>query len=171
MSDPVNHPDHYTCYEHEVIELTKQLDFCMGNVCKYILRADHKGNPVLDLEKAQWYLNAFRTYHPGCDFLKAYGEDFRKLAESYKCPLVIAVLSDQTEAAQALETTILKRKLEAAEKALEEERANKATTLKDMIDKFAKKDDEFPDDLFRRCWGDDSWWRSPHYYYTQRVIS
>ena len=34
MSDPVNHPSHYTCYEHEVIELSLQLSFCMGNVVK-----------------------------------------------------------------------------------------------------------------------------------------
>lgn len=176
MSDPVNHPDHYTCYEHEVIELTKQLDFCMGNVCKYILRADHKGKPVQDLEKAQWYLNAFRTDNPNTDFLSTYGKDFRKLAESYKCPLIIAVLSDQTEAAQALETTILKRKLEAVEKALEEEKAkhvDQTLTLRELLDKCSKEDDT-PEDTFRKFWGDDKWWREPsnpgYYPYYYRYI-
>ena len=58
-ADMVAHPPHYNCYEHEVIELTSQLDFCMGNVAKYILRADHKGHKVEDLKKALWYLDYF----------------------------------------------------------------------------------------------------------------
>ena len=56
-NDPVNHPAHYTQYEHEVIELTEKLDFCTGNAVKYILRAPFKGNEKQDLEKALWYLN------------------------------------------------------------------------------------------------------------------
>lgn len=55
-NDPVNHPAHYTQYEHEVIELTEKLDFCTGNAVKYILRAPFKGNEKQDLEKALWYL-------------------------------------------------------------------------------------------------------------------
>jgi hypothetical protein len=31
--------------------------FLQGNVIKYITRADHKGNTLQDLKKAQWYLN------------------------------------------------------------------------------------------------------------------
>lgn len=57
MNDPVNHPSHYTQYEHEVIELTEQLDFCVGNACKYILRAPYKGNEIQDLKKALWYID------------------------------------------------------------------------------------------------------------------
>ena len=57
MDDPVNHPSHYTQYEHEVIELTEQLDFCVGNACKYILRAPYKGNEIQDLRKALWYID------------------------------------------------------------------------------------------------------------------
>lgn len=57
MSDNVNHPAHYTWLPVEVIEITEHLDFLLGNVVKYVLRADHKGNPVEDLRKAQWYLN------------------------------------------------------------------------------------------------------------------
>jgi len=34
-----------------------ELNFNLGNVIKYILRADKKGNKKQDLEKAQWYLN------------------------------------------------------------------------------------------------------------------
>lgn len=54
--DPVNHPAHYTQYPHEVIELTEQLGFCLGNAVKYILRADYKGHKSEDLKKAVWYL-------------------------------------------------------------------------------------------------------------------
>jgi len=56
MSDPVNHPDHYNQYPVEVIEITEHLNFCLGNAVKYILRADFKGDPVQDLEKARWYI-------------------------------------------------------------------------------------------------------------------
>ena len=35
----------------------KQLTYNLGNVVKYVSRADHKGNRLEDLEKAAWYLN------------------------------------------------------------------------------------------------------------------
>lgn len=57
MSDPVNHPSHYNWLDGiEVIDITEHLGFCLGNVVKYVLRADHKGKPIEDLEKAKWYL-------------------------------------------------------------------------------------------------------------------
>lgn len=54
--DPVNHPSHYTQYKREVIDLTEKLSFCVGNACKYILRAPYKGREAEDLRKAQWYV-------------------------------------------------------------------------------------------------------------------
>jgi len=33
------------------------LSYHLGNVVKYITRAEHKGNRKEDLLKAQWYLN------------------------------------------------------------------------------------------------------------------
>lgn len=57
ISDPVNHPSHYTQYPVEVIEITEQLNFLLGNVVKYVLRADYKGKPLEDLKKARWYLD------------------------------------------------------------------------------------------------------------------
>ena len=54
--DPVNHPPHYTQYPIEVIEIAERLNFCLGNVVKYVLRADFKGRPLEDLRKAKWYL-------------------------------------------------------------------------------------------------------------------
>lgn len=55
MTDPIN-PAHYRWLPVEVIEITEHLDFCLGNAVKYILRCDHKGRPIEDLEKAVWYL-------------------------------------------------------------------------------------------------------------------
>lgn len=54
--DPVNHPSHYTQFPVEVIELTRHLDFCSGNVVKYVCRASFKGKELEDLKKARWYL-------------------------------------------------------------------------------------------------------------------
>ncbi|MBQ1188304.1 MAG: DUF3310 domain-containing protein [Peptococcaceae bacterium] len=45
------------CYE--VIDAIEEwgLNFSLGNAVKYIARADHKGKPVEDLEKARWYID------------------------------------------------------------------------------------------------------------------
>jgi len=57
--DPVHHPHHYT--EHgsgvEVIRYTRLLPFGPGNAIKYVMRRNHKGNPIQDIDKAIWYLN------------------------------------------------------------------------------------------------------------------
>jgi len=57
MSDSVNHPDHYKWLPVEAIEITEHFNFTLGNALKYIIRADHKGKPIEDLEKARWYLD------------------------------------------------------------------------------------------------------------------
>ena len=57
--DPVNHPWHYKVGGIETIDFIegKNLGYNLGNAVKYITRADHKGNKLQDLQKAQWYLN------------------------------------------------------------------------------------------------------------------
>lgn len=57
--DAVNHPEHYTAGGIETIDFieTKNLNYRLGNVVKYITRADHKGDRLENLKKAQWYLN------------------------------------------------------------------------------------------------------------------
>lgn len=52
--DPVNPPHYKGDYVMRIIEDFK-LGFCLGNVCKYILRADEKAG-LEDLKKARWYL-------------------------------------------------------------------------------------------------------------------
>lgn len=56
--DPVNYPAHYTAGGIETIDFieAKKLNYNLGNVVKYLTRADHKGSKLEDLRKAQWYL-------------------------------------------------------------------------------------------------------------------
>lgn len=63
--DAVARPAHYNtgqfvhpeCSEPiEVIDITRRLDFCLGNAVKYIMRAGHKGSTIEDLRKAKRYI-------------------------------------------------------------------------------------------------------------------
>lgn len=56
--DSVNNPAHYTAGGIETIDFieAKKLNYNLGNVVKYLTRADHKGSKLEDLRKAQWYL-------------------------------------------------------------------------------------------------------------------
>ena len=58
QGDPIDHPAHYKIGGIETIDFieAKNLGYNLGNVVKYITRADHKGNKLEDLRKAQWYL-------------------------------------------------------------------------------------------------------------------
>jgi hypothetical protein len=58
LPDPVNHPAHYTGHPSgiECIQITEHMSFLLGNVIKYVWRADLKGG-VEDLRKAAWYLD------------------------------------------------------------------------------------------------------------------
>lgn len=58
MSDSVNHPKHYTSHPSgvECIDVVRYMGFNLGNVIKYVWRADLKGDGVEDLKKAAWYL-------------------------------------------------------------------------------------------------------------------
>ena len=54
----VNHPSHYNQGKIEVIDAIQdwELNFCEGNVIKYVARSRHKGERLQDLKKAMWYL-------------------------------------------------------------------------------------------------------------------
>lgn len=58
MTDLVNHPPHYTSHPSgiEAIEITRHMNFNLGNAIKYIWRAGQKGDPTQDLDKAMFYL-------------------------------------------------------------------------------------------------------------------
>lgn len=53
--DPVHSPAHYPVYPVQPIEITRHMDFCLGNAVKYVLRAPFKGG-VEDIQKARQYL-------------------------------------------------------------------------------------------------------------------
>jgi len=59
MSHPIDHPRHYTTHPSRVecIDITEYMNFCLGNVVKYVWRADSKGDALTDLKKARWYLD------------------------------------------------------------------------------------------------------------------
>lgn len=51
-------PDHYKGNRFEAIDIIEdyELNFHLGNVVKYVLRAGKKGSKLEDLKKAQFYL-------------------------------------------------------------------------------------------------------------------
>jgi hypothetical protein len=65
MSDPVNHPEHYTAGRFEAIDVIEDavqhapdpiLGALQWQALKYLLRMWGKGNSAQDAAKAQWYL-------------------------------------------------------------------------------------------------------------------
>lgn len=56
--DPIN-PAHYRSHPSgiECIEVTRHMNFNVGNAIKYLWRYMDKGDPVENLKKAQWYLD------------------------------------------------------------------------------------------------------------------
>ena len=68
IEDKVNHPSHYTWLKDlcgiEVIDITRHMNFNLGNCIKYALRAGHKSEEgytekdktIEDLEKAIFYI-------------------------------------------------------------------------------------------------------------------
>lgn len=56
----VDNPPHYTAGGLSTYDFikAKKLSYELGNVIKYVSRADYKGSKLRDLQKAQWYLNA-----------------------------------------------------------------------------------------------------------------
>jgi hypothetical protein len=64
INDPINNPAHYNsgnahceCGRRiECIDVTRGMNFNLGNAIKYIWRAKYKGSYLDDLKKAVWYL-------------------------------------------------------------------------------------------------------------------
>lgn len=60
VTDMVNHPSHYTSHPSgiEAIEVTRWMNFNLGNAMKYIWRAGIKDadKAVEDLKKAEFYI-------------------------------------------------------------------------------------------------------------------
>jgi hypothetical protein len=59
MKEKINHPKYYNLGTIEVVDAIVDwgLNFCMGNVIKYVARYRHKDDSLEDLKKARWYLD------------------------------------------------------------------------------------------------------------------
>jgi|TARA_B100001971_G_C17775505_1_gene327075 hypothetical protein len=64
VNDIVNSPLHYLKGKKETIDVIQDCmtddeyhGYLKGNVLKYVSRYKFKGEPLEDLQKAQWYLN------------------------------------------------------------------------------------------------------------------
>lgn len=65
--DPVNKPQHYCSHPSgiECIQVTEQMNFCIGNAIKYLWRTglkteeglDAREKQIQDMEKAIWYIS------------------------------------------------------------------------------------------------------------------
>ena len=84
MNDNVNHPDHYTRWPVEAINLTERETFLIGNVLKYALRAGAKDGATYeeDMAKARWYarrhvdnIAARDSWQAGLDSLQTHFAD------------------------------------------------------------------------------------------------
>lgn len=65
MSDPVNHPEHYTQGAFECIDamldtqgVQSVRNYCICNAFKYIWRHNAKNNDQ-DIQKAKWYIDKY----------------------------------------------------------------------------------------------------------------
>lgn len=56
--DPVNRPKHYNMHPSgvECIQVTRHMNFNIGNAIKYLWRAGKKDAEIQDLKKAVWYI-------------------------------------------------------------------------------------------------------------------
>lgn len=80
----MNHPDHYTRWPIEVVELTERETFLIGNILKYALRAGAKDGSTYgeDMAKACWYarrhvdnIAARDSWQAGLDSLQTHFAD------------------------------------------------------------------------------------------------
>ena len=57
--DNINHPKHYVNHPSgvECIDITRHMNFNLGNALKYIWRCETKDDKIDDLKKAIWYLD------------------------------------------------------------------------------------------------------------------
>lgn len=101
----VDHPQHYTQYKHEVIELAEQFDFCIGNAIKYILRAPFKGHKVEDYQKALWYLK--RAKYKGWE-VRPKTPELIKLTASYENIRVADLVCAVTEPSELVLVEVMK---------------------------------------------------------------
>ena len=72
LREEIECPKHYTQGNIEVIDfiIDQKLDYCEGNVVKYICRHKHKGNSTTDLLKARQYIDFLLEKYPNGDTIE-----------------------------------------------------------------------------------------------------
>lgn len=108
--------DHYKKLEIQPIEFIQNanLDFCLGNVLKYLVR--DKGKRLEDLEKAYHYLSLSRDRHLGEALEALYKESYKravffkqfKSGEKYAQIMGYAVIGKKSKAKELLRKFINK---------------------------------------------------------------
>nr|DAW38065.1 MAG TPA: nucelotide kinase [Caudoviricetes sp.] len=125
MSDSVNHPDHYTRWPVEAVNLTERETFLIGNVLKYALRAGLKTDNTYgeDMAKACWYarrhvdniaahdswqagLDSLQTHFTDADaYLASRREDTTEMRDFLRNQLSIVYCQVEKEACEAWDAT------------------------------------------------------------------
>lgn len=78
----VDHPEHYSRFLKEIIDIVEFFPFCAGNAIKYISRAPYKGARIEDLRKALWYVERIQKQeaHKRPDFDRSAFADLTNLS-------------------------------------------------------------------------------------------
>lgn len=64
LEEEVNVPKHYRTHESgiEAIEITREMNFDLGNAWKYAMRYEDKNTPKKDIKKLCWYMKDFKQH-------------------------------------------------------------------------------------------------------------
>lgn len=100
MNDLVNHPSHYEeqSIKLEPIDFCERLPFCEGNAIKYCFRAGHKegASELLDLKKAQWYMDRCLKGSTALRLPRRYRQDFAALVGYFlRCEGVLGKAAEE----------------------------------------------------------------------------
>jgi len=70
----ITKPKHYNSHPSgvECIEVTRHLNFNLGNAFKYLFRRKHKGEEIENLKKALWYLQDELAHFEDTPFVDLY---------------------------------------------------------------------------------------------------
>lgn len=105
LEDEVNIPTHYRSHPSgiQAVEVTRHLDFDLGNAVKYLMRYLNKGTPRKDLMKAKWYIEDYLKYKVDANNITFMDyseipfhclEDLTKIIENEEDSVIAMVLSE-----------------------------------------------------------------------------
>ncbi len=111
MSDPVNHPQHYTkggveCIDSIESSMTVEAfrGYCKGNIQKYVYRYEDKENPKQDLCKARWYLDRLIQTFPQESQSEPLLPQSLEPEQTHQAPADISLSPQELDCLRTLET-------------------------------------------------------------------